>query len=525
LASVAGAADGHAAETPKRGGTAVFGVQSAPAGFDPHKWGNDVTWIGCYAVFNTLLRTNRNGSLTPELLAAMPTRTGNLYHFTLRKGVLFHHGREMTSDDAKFSLERLMSPEEQSQVSGIYAALPIVGLAPFVKPKGGAKHISGIKIVDKYRFTIELTRSDSAFLDLLGFISSAIVPRDVVERVGQKAFNFAPVGTGPFKMTNVKPSESLTLERNEKYFIKGAPYLDKVQWNIGVAPNLSYLRTRNGQQDLTYDPLPKASLAEVQGNPTLKKQLQGEVQSNSHWAALSVLHPALKDVRVRRAVAMAIDKERYARLTGGLVQGAGTGGLFSPVSPYHQKSVGYAFNLDAAKKLLAEAGFADGFPVTIYSTVLEPYATLGQSMAQDLENLGLQVDLKTQAFNAWLNVGVATPQKGIMLEEQGLIYVNGSVVTDYATKHALPPSCCNYSGFSSPQYEKLAIAAHRATTPAATKRALQAAERFIVRDQCLMVPIDYPQAIHFVSSRLRGYKTPTYPNGNITRFDELWLAT
>jgi peptide/nickel transport system substrate-binding protein len=276
---------------------------------------------------------------------------------------------------------------------------------------------------------------------------------------------------------------------------------------------------------MMYDPLPKSALAEVQNNPAFKDRLFTKLQSNSHWAALSVLHPQLKDLRVRQAVAMAVDKGRYARLTGNLVSSAGTGGLFSPVSPYHQPRVGYGLDLAKAKQLLDAAGQAGGFPVTIYSTVLEPYATLGQSIAQDLQRLGLQVDLKTMAFNAWLDVGVSTPQKGIMLEEQGLIYVNGTVVTDYGTKHALPPSCCNYSGYSSTAYDRLADAAHRASGAAKAKRLLQQAERVLVRDQAVMVPMDYPKSIHLIGKRVRGYSVPTYPNGNIDRFERLWLES
>ena len=128
-------------------------------------------------------------------LSALPTvgAGGKSYTFHLRHGVRFHHGREMTADDVKYSLERIVTPELASQGVSLYNTLPIVGYAEVAA--GKAKEATGIKVIDPYTLTIQLHEPESALLDVLALPFASIVPRDVVEHVGAKRSNKAPVGS------------------------------------------------------------------------------------------------------------------------------------------------------------------------------------------------------------------------------------------------------------------------------------------------------------------------------------------
>src|SRR5207244_2907018 len=121
----------RAAASPKRGGTLVFAVETAPFGFDPPKWWSILEWCGIYAIFDRLLAISDDGKRIVPELSALPTISadGRTYTFRLRRGVKFHHGRELTADDAKFTLERIVDPKTASQGVSLYSGLPIVGYA------------------------------------------------------------------------------------------------------------------------------------------------------------------------------------------------------------------------------------------------------------------------------------------------------------------------------------------------------------------------------------------------------------
>src|SRR6266508_450793 len=207
-----------AAGKPVRGGTLVFSASSEPSGFDAARWWNPLSWSGTVNVFDRLVRTTDKGTFEPELLSGLPevNSDGTQYTLRLQPGVKFHNGRALTADDVKFSLERLVNPETASEGASLYTGLTIPGMDGVVNQK--SKELEGIEVVDDGTLTIALEKPDSVFLYLLGLPFAGIVPRDVVEEVGDKKFNFAPVGTGPFLMKDVDPSKGLALERNPAYW-------------------------------------------------------------------------------------------------------------------------------------------------------------------------------------------------------------------------------------------------------------------------------------------------------------------
>jgi ABC-type transport system substrate-binding protein len=197
-AAATGAAETVAGE-PVRGGTLIFSASSTPFGFDPARWFNTLSATGVFALFDPLLSLawTENGEVGPGI-AELPevNAEGTLYTFALRPGVMFHHGREMTADDVKFTLERVVDPATASEAGSYYQTLGIVGTEDVLNER--SKELTGVTVVDPLTLTVELEQPDSAFLYLLGLPFTGVVPRDVVEELGNDGFNLAPVGTGPF---------------------------------------------------------------------------------------------------------------------------------------------------------------------------------------------------------------------------------------------------------------------------------------------------------------------------------------
>ncbi len=260
-----GAATTVATGTPVRGGTLKYAAVAGLRGFDPQKFWDGFIWTGAVAVAEPLLFLPPQGGPLADGLASLPEANpdGTLLTFSLKPGVMFHHGREMTADDVKFSLDRLLSPAFACEGASLYTGLPIVGLADLLNEK--AKEVSGIKAVDDATFTIELEQPESALPYLLAMPFASVVPRDVVEDIGDEKFNLAPVGTGPYTMSDVDLEKGLVLERFADYWDSERPYIDRVEWTIGTDTELAVLQLQDGEIDMIMDRIPEQHRCPVAG--------------------------------------------------------------------------------------------------------------------------------------------------------------------------------------------------------------------------------------------------------------------
>jgi ABC-type transport system substrate-binding protein len=504
---------------PKRGGTIVFGMESPPGGFDPQKWWTDQAALAAFSVFDRLLEPQ---TLEPMLLAATPgsERGGRRYTFKLKKGIKFHHGREMVADDVKYSITRVALPETESQGAGTYQSLPIVGMKAVVDEK--SKDLEGIKVVDDHSFTIDLEEPDARLLYLLSIWFTSIVPKDVIEEKGAKKFNFEPVGTGPFKMTDVNPDKGLTLVKNADYWKPGRPYVDRVKWNFGVEPSLSVLRIQSGEQDLMFETLSGGQISQIRADPKKEKQMIIGDTSVTIYYTLDTKQEAMKDLKVRQAIAHAIDKERLVKTIKGMGRPA-DGGVFGPETPYYQPGIGYKYDLDEAKRLLAETDFADGFKVDYYGKNFSPFKEIGEVLGADLKQIGIDVNLHLLPFDAWLAKLDPWPQ-AIAENFWDLAYPHGSYVMDSSFTTAGLEGCCNQAEWTDPQYDKLAEGAHRVLDKDRQAAVYKELDRIPIAEQALWVPAIYQKAAILKSERLEGFKfyAPSPNTGKF--FSEYWVT-
>jgi ABC-type transport system substrate-binding protein len=510
-------------QRPKRGGTITFGVGTNPFGFDPAKWWDGLPWCATEAVFDRLFRITDSLTLVPELLAGMPkvNRDHTLFTFKLRPGVKFHHGRELTADDVKFTLERIVSPATASEAQSLYSGLGIVGMQDVLNEK--AKSLKGIKVTAKHAFTVQFETPDSVFLNLLGLPFAGIVPRDVVDQVGSKKFNIAPVGTGPFMMKDVNLSRGLSLERNGRYWIPGVPYVDRVVWKIGVDPSLSVLRIERGEQDLMYEQVPSGSLDGIRNDPKLSKQLVIASENLTWYMTMSLKHPALKKLKVRQAIAMAIDKEHLVRVEKGLGIPA-RGGMFSPLSPFYSDGLALPYNPQRAKALLKEAGYPDGFDVVVASRNYTPWKELGEVVQASLQAIGIRTKgkyLASAAYAAYISPNPAA----ITMNGYELPYAHGSYLMDPSfTSGAIKAGCCNFANYASRRFDQLAASAHQTFDMKKLVSKYRQMDRIVIHDDVLFVALYYPKHPELVSAQLRGYKVPRTPFASVKFFAKYWLA-
>jgi oligopeptide transport system substrate-binding protein len=379
--------------TPQKGGAITVVYKDDLATLDPaigYDWTN---WPAIKMVFDGLLDYDSGTTLQPRLAEAMPDMSadGLTYTFKLRKGVKFQNGREFTADDVVYTITRVLDPKTASPGAGFF--LGIQGAQEFAG--GKATSVEGIKAVDPYTVQFTLTTADVTFLNKMAINFAFIVPKEEVEKAGEN-FGHAPVGTGPYKLTEWVAGQHLTFERNPDYFFEGRPFLDKITIEVGVEPDVALLRLEKGEIQLMGDPPPGADWTRITGDPAWKNRIEVEQTVNTTYIAINVNDKPFDNVKVRQALNYAIDKQRIVQLLNGRATVANQ--ILPPLMPGYDKSyTGYEYNPDKAKQLLSEAGFPNGFETSIECISVDPQPKLCESFQQDLAKVGIKLTINSLA--------------------------------------------------------------------------------------------------------------------------------
>ncbi|MGH6719163.1 MAG: ABC transporter substrate-binding protein [Alphaproteobacteria bacterium] len=372
------------------GGSMTVTYQSDVATLDPaigYDWQN---WSMIKSLFDGLIDYEPgNTTIVADLAESFDIAPDGLtYTFHLRQGVKFHNGREMTAEDVKYSLERTVNPATQSPGASYYDT--ILGYAEVAG--GSASELSGVKVIDPYTLTIELSRPDAPFLHKLALNFAFVVPKEAVEEYGAD-FGKHPVGTGAFRLADWTLGQHVIFERNPDYYIADRPRLDQIVFEIGQDPSVALLRLERGEVDLLGDGIPPARFVDVMNNPDLRPLVVQGGQLHTGYVTLNTRVPPLDNVKVRQALNMAINKERIVQIINGRAVVANQ--ALPPAMPgYGTTETGYPYDPEKAKALLAEAGFPDGFASELYAANIDPNPRIAQAIQQDLAEIGVKVEIK-----------------------------------------------------------------------------------------------------------------------------------
>lgn len=382
-----------AQQTPQEGGEIVVTYQNDVATLDPaigYDWQN---WSMIKSLFDGLMDYKPG---TTELKTDLAkdyeiSDDGLTYTFHLREGVTFHNGREMVASDVKYSLERTVNPETQSPGAGFFSS--IEGFDAVAS--GEATTLSGITTPDDYTVKIQLSAPDAAFLHIMALNFASVVPRESVEKWGRD-FGKHPVGTGAFELQDWALGQRLTFVKNDDYYREGIPYLDRIDFEIGQEPNVALMRLQRGEVDIAGDGIPPAQFLQFRNDPDFKDLMVIGNQLHTGYLTMNVTMPPLDNVEVRRAINMAINKERIVRIINGRAIPANQ--PLPPAMPgYDKEYEGYPYDVAQAKALLEEAGYGDGFDTEIYVMNTDPQPRIAQAIQQDLAQVGVRAEIKSLA--------------------------------------------------------------------------------------------------------------------------------
>jgi peptide/nickel transport system substrate-binding protein len=350
-------------------------ISLAPTWFDPGEHtGNITLMMVLYAVHDAMIKPMPGNATAPSLAESWTAaRDGLSYEFVLRKGVVFHNGDAFTAEDVKFSFERYRG-----------------AAARLLKEK-----VAAVEVVDPFRVRFRLKEPWPDFMTFYASPATGagwIVPKKYIEKVGDDGFRKAPVGAGPYRLTAFNPGVDLVLEAHDRYWRK-TPAVKRLLWKVVPEDITRMAMLKRGEVDIAYSlrgPLGEEvkrtaglKLVPTGGNATQWLDF-GPLQ----WDPKSPWH----DRRVRLAAALAFDRNAinqaetlgFSKPTGSIIPSAFEYALAIPPYPYDPAQ---------ARKLLAEAGYPNGFDAGDYACDVS-YASVAEAVANYLAAVGIRTKVR-----------------------------------------------------------------------------------------------------------------------------------
>ena len=354
--------------------TIVFAQSADATSLDPHAIVN-IRSFGVYSnIYEGLVALDADGKVVPALATEWEQIDDKSFRFTLRDDVFFHNGEKLTSEDVKFSFERMVN----SKIVSTYVSF-----------------LESVEVVDELNFIMHMKIPYSQLMITLTIPCCTIVSKKAVEESGE-AFGRNPVGTGPYKFVEWSESESITLTANENYWGEKAKTQNLVMRVVPEGSQRSIM-LETGEIDVGYDIRANDAKRMLdEPNLTLLHEV-GQRFSVVYYKANSV--GPIGNPAVRRALEYAIDKDE---LMEAVVYGFGqSGSLYCTpnTNGYNAEKDIVEFNPEKAKQLLSEAGYPEGFKLGLYTQEGQVYVEIAQILQSQLYDIGIEADIVTLENN------------------------------------------------------------------------------------------------------------------------------
>lgn len=317
------------------------------------------------SLFRGLVSIDSDLEVVPDLAESWEVDgAGVVYTFTLRDGITFHDGAPITAEDFKYSIERAADPALNSETAPGYLG-DIVGVLE--KLDGEAEEVSGVEAVDERTVRITIDEPKEYFLAKLTYPVAAVVDRRTVAPLGFDWWMSDDInGSGPYRLARWEEEEVVILRRFDGYHTPAS--LGYVVSPLAALPGVSGLAMYLSD---AWDAIPVGAggLDSVRASEALSGQLREFPQLTTHYVGLDGSQPPFDDTNVRRAFAMALDRERLIEVVyDGHMELAE--GLLPPGMPGYSESLrGIPYDPGAARRLLAESRYAGGLPEIVFSAV------------------------------------------------------------------------------------------------------------------------------------------------------------
>ncbi|WP_291381244.1 ABC transporter substrate-binding protein [Demequina sp.] len=461
-----------ATSAPASSDTLVAAIGGEPDQLDPHITSAYFSFEVLENVYDTLVEPDDSLEMQPALAESWDISDDQLtWTFTLRQGVTFHDGSPLTADDVAYSYNRIIN--DALTTSWRFAA------------------VESVTAVDNSTVEIKVSQPTPNLLALIGgYKGMAIVEQSNVES-GDITTN--PIGTGPYSVAEYVSGDHITLTANPDYW-GGAPSVDTVEFRFISDGNTAMTALKNGEIDWT-DSIPVQQVESLTGDDSINLTV---APSTDYWyLAMNENRAPWNDVRVRQAVAYAIDRDAILQATT-----YGTGVLNQLAIPeqsgwyteYHK----YSYDPAKAQQLFDDAGFTGATLDFLATSDYPETVTTGQILADELKPYGIDVQIRTLDFATWLDEEGSGNFDMFMLSWLGNLDPDDFYYAQHRTGGGF-----NFQGYSNPEVDAL-LDAGRTETDVAARKELYAQAATMIADDVSYLYLYNPAVIQAWSPNLTG---------------------
>lgn len=365
--------------TPVAGGTLRAALTGEPDVLDPATSAIYTAAQVYEGIFSKLIDIGADGEFIPDLATEWEQTDDTTWSFTLVDNATFHNGEKFTSEDVKYSFDRILDPETASVYAGLYA------------------QIDSVDAVDPTTVVFNLKAPFGPFLTNLA-TNGQIVNQKAIESTDPAR---EPVGTGPFEFVEWVQGDHLTVKKNENYFKDDLPYLDGITFSFLPVDQSRIDALSAGEIDWA-DAVPLQQVPSLSTDPRFN-YVTSTVAGIPDLLAMNTAKAPFDDVKVRQAVALAIDREEIRDVA---YLGTGELGLeeVPTGSSWYDEEGLFATepDIEKAKTLLAEAGYPDGLSIEYLG--LSQYPELlktGQVVREQLKEIGIDMTIEAVDVSVW----------------------------------------------------------------------------------------------------------------------------
>jgi peptide/nickel transport system substrate-binding protein len=433
-------------------------IESSPVNLDPRVGVDGQSERIDELIFDALLTRDDHFNVQPGLAERWEMPDPLTYVFYLHRGVIFHDGRPLTSRDVKWTFDSLLQGKIRSTKSSTYRV------------------VDHIDATDEFTVIFHLKEPYASLLWNLSEGASGIVPYGFLEEITSK-----PIGTGPFRFVSAEQDKEVILERNDNYWGPKVQ-LSRVRFTVVPDPTTRALELRKGSADVAISALAPDTVVALKNEPKL--QIERGPGTILSYIAFNTRDAVLRDVRVRQAIACAIDRRPLIEyIWRGFVQPA------SSVLPmeswaYDAKATGFTYDPERARRILDAAGYQmhNGvrFHLTMKTSTEESTRLMAAVLQQQLREVGIALDIRTFEFATFF----ADVTSGAF-QIYSLRWIGGNEdpdIFEIFNSKRFPPKGANRSFYSNPQVDSLLDLARREPDQGVRKQLYAQIQQILARD-------------------------------------------
>lgn len=441
--------------------TITYAQATDVTSLDPRNATSTVTAAMISQVFSTLVKTDADFNIVCDAAESYEVVDDTTYKFTLKKGIKFHDGTELTSEDVKYTLDTIREEDATYTLKSDFSFM-------YCEP------------IDDYNLYIKTDEPNASTLLRLNYIK--IIPKHYVEEVGDEEFNIHPIGSGPYKVVEWKKDESVTLEAFDDYF-GGKPQADTLICKVIPEASARIAALEAGEVDL----IAAVSTSQIERLNSLPNiEVVSKPTTRTAYFTMNTFGDSpVTDVNVRKAINMAIDREAIVQ---GVLDGYGAAAysLALPMFEYYDSSVeGYSYDPEGAKALLAEAGYADGIDLEIEGNFagLSNASDVVQAVGAQLAEVGINATIVEKDSNTLRDEYYAKTTSPLTFFSFGGPYNNINLIYKCVLGTGE-----RYSAWSDPEFEDLLTAIDTTIDPDKRQENYTAIQQYAI-DQAAVVPL------------------------------------